>query len=127
VSYAHGIGRNAIPALMCFAFVISSHSNAGGQRGFDAPSGCCSIVSQALSAVDRVKVGSSRADVEKAFEPDGGLFSREHTVYVFKRCPSIKIAIDFSLDKYVHVFASGAPTDQVVSVSKPYLEYPVRD
>ena len=88
---------------------------------------CCSIVTSALQAVDHIKKGMSRAEVEKEFRTEGGLFTREETFYVYRKCPLIKIKVTFERDPSYKDFATGSPKDRVLSVSQPYLQYPVMD
>ena len=89
---------------------------------------CCSVVSQALEAVGRIHKGATRAEVEREFVADGGLFSREKTRYSFRLCPSIKVDVSFAPGKEADGdFVSGSPGDTVTSVTKPYVEYPVKD
>jgi hypothetical protein len=123
----HSIKKSVLLTAISLAFVISNCTIAKGQEQSVAPASCCSIVTDALRAIDQIKVGSSRADIERAFKPDGGIFTREQTVYVFRRCNTIKMKIAFSLDTNSKDFASGAPTDRATSVSKPYVEYGFTD
>lgn len=91
----------------------------------------CSEVTQALEAAQKINEGATREDVEKEFVHDGGLFSRDQTIYVYRQCHSIKIAVSFTHDpadtSAESSFAEGAPGDRVKSVSRPYLEYPAMD
>jgi hypothetical protein len=88
---------------------------------------CCTVIARALESVNRITKDTTRADVEKEFEADGGIYSRDQTVYVDRQCPLIKIRVSFVLDKAYKDFVTGSPRDLVVAVSKPYLEYPAKD
>jgi hypothetical protein len=88
---------------------------------------CCAKVLQALDAVNNLKKGMTRAEVEKVFRLEGGLFSRNQSFYVYRDCPYIKVQVTFDLDPEYKDFVTGSPKDIVQSVSKPYLEYPVTD
>lgn len=90
-------------------------------------SSCCTVTAQALDAAQRIKKDMFRADVEKDFLLDGGLFSREQSVYTYRRCPFIKIRVSFTLDPSSKDFSQGSPRDVVQAVSLPYIDYPVRD
>ncbi len=81
---------------------------------------------EVLAKVDGLKPGDSRAKVESDFELDGGLQFSEHGRYSWKRCPFIKIDVKFSSTgmKQTPEFL---PEDEIVSVSKPYVEYPFTD
>jgi len=91
------------------------------------PSSCCSVVTDALAAVGRIRSGSTRADIEREFRVQGGLFSRKDTVYVYRRCPEIKIRVTFSFNLSDGLFVTGSPKDTVVSVSEPFIGYEVKD
>ena len=85
------------------------------------------MIDHALDEVHKIEKDMSRMDVEKQFQTDGGIFFRNQTVYVFKKCPAIKIRVTFTLDPTYNGFADGSPRDVVRSVSKPSLEYPSKD
>ena len=90
------------------------------------PNSDCRLVVQAIEATNRLKPGMLRAEVEKDFREDGGLFFRETGRYTFRTCGYIKIDVEFSLEG-----GKGTPTpspnDRIKKVSRPYLEYPFRD
>jgi hypothetical protein len=88
---------------------------------------CCSVVRQALDAIGRIKKDTKRADIEKEFIPDGGIYSRSRTVYRFKLCTYIKVQISFTLDPKYKGFVDGSPIDTANSVSKPYIEFGAAD
>jgi hypothetical protein len=86
--------------------------------------GCDDAITEVFKAVSELKAGDKRADVERSFTLDGGLSSMTISRYVFKKYPYIKIDVEFSAESK---FAELSPTDVVVHVSKPYLEYPYAD
>ena len=85
----------------------------------------CKTVEQALVAVQDIKVGMTRNDLEKHFEMDGGFNFRGDTRYVFKGCSYLKITVEFILDPGVS--RNFSPKDTVKSVSKLFVEYPIMD
>ena len=87
---------------------------------------CCSAVEHALQVAGRIQKGLLRAEIEKEFVADGGLNTRQQTRYSLRVCPEIKVDITFVLDKAVGSF-EGSPNDAVSAVSKPYLEYQIKD
>lgn len=115
-------------ALCCLSVVLITlaPTQVGAAQGSNS-SDCCSIVAKALEATAKIKAGEARSDVERTFRQDGGLFSRSDTVYTYGECPYIKIRVTFAFDPSYKGFVNGSPRDTVVSISKPYLEYPVRD
>ena len=86
---------------------------------------CEALIVDALKQVDELKPGTPRAVLEHGFEEDGGLQFAAHSRYVLKKCHFIKIDVEFSGGAIEN--RAALPTDQVVTVSRPYLEYPVDD
>jgi hypothetical protein len=83
-------------------------------------------IRHALDVIAKLKVGGTRADVERDFVPDGGLQALPASRYVYKGCGFIKIEVEFRA-KSGHLSMDSSPSDRVVHISKPYLEYPVAD
>lgn len=92
--------------------------------------GSCAPIRQALDDSSHIKTGMTRAQVEKNFRHDGGLqfFSQSSsaTRYVYLKCSFIKIDVKFKA-AVVKEAGFSSPDDILVSVSKPYLEYPFTD
>ena len=86
----------------------------------------CALVHSAIASAAELKPGATRADVERNFELDGGLQFTKKSTYSLKACHSIKIEVEFSAEG-IEERAEPLSTDKVVSVSKPYLEYPFKD
>jgi hypothetical protein len=78
------------------------------------------------SKVRELKPGVLRSQLEKDFELDGGMQSAATSRYVLKTCHYIKIDVSFSGDG-INDRTEFLPTDKMVTVSKPYLEFPVKD
>jgi len=115
--------RTAVTTIILAA--VPCHSARPQQSGEE--SHCCSIVQQALAALGQIKKGTKRADIEREFVLDGGIYSRSETVYKYKLCPYIKVRVAFTLDPAYKGFADGSPNDTANSVSKPYVEYGTSD
>jgi len=85
----------------------------------------CALLEDALRTLQDFPPGTPRSKVEEELRPDGGLQSLHGaTRYIFKKCPLIKVDIDFT---YFDGQQDNLPSDQVVKVSRPYLEYPDSD
>ena len=85
----------------------------------------CALVEEALKTVQGLTPGTPRSKVELDFRADGGLQQIPGpTRYLFKKCPLIKIEVEFT---HFEGQQDGMPSDQVVKVSRPYLEYPASD
>lgn len=85
----------------------------------------CSIVDQALGDANQVKVGMTRAELEKFFVRDGGASFRLRTVYVSRRCSYLKIDVDFDADPGVD--RDFSPKDVITKISRLYAAYPSKD
>jgi hypothetical protein len=84
----------------------------------------CAFVGKALDDAGQLKPGMKRRDVEKKFELSSLTF-RQKTVYVYRRCWVVHIDVAFK----VPPGAGGdfSPEDEILTVSKPYLDYPTTD
>jgi hypothetical protein len=87
----------------------------------------CAIAVQALESLSRLKPGSLRSDVEKDFEPDGGLSMQYRATYTFRRCRYVKIDVEFKPQEREQKEESYSPSDQISKISSLYLAYPVSD
>ncbi|PYS25702.1 MAG: hypothetical protein DMF72_00765 [Acidobacteria bacterium] len=83
-------------------------------------------LARSLSEIQTVKVGMKRRDLLRLFTTEGGFSSRTSRKYVYKGSPYIKVDIQFQ-----PAGATGNPRenldDEIVQISKPYLEYSVSD
>jgi hypothetical protein len=76
-----------------------------------------------MQEADSVSVGMSRADLLKAFEPDGGLQRIPPVRYVLRSCSLIKVDVQFDISR--EAYLSHRPADtylKITAISKPYLE-----
>lgn len=90
---------------------------------------CCSVVQQALQAVNGIQRGMKRRDLEKEFRLDGGpIFnSVAYQIYVYRPCPYIKVEVGFERVDDKGNWAMGGPNDVVKYVAHPFIDYPVMD
>ena len=86
----------------------------------------CQEIQQAMRDSFAIKSGTTRQELEKLFEEDGGATTRVETRYLYKRCPYIQVKVYFkpatprdSIDPL--------PADTVIRVSAPYLASPAVD
>jgi hypothetical protein len=88
------------------------------------------LIHDSIATVADLKVGDTRAKLERNFEPDGGISgwneTSEHSRYLFKKCYCIKIDVELALQNRSTPEKS-SPEDTITSVSKPYLECPIAD
>jgi hypothetical protein len=92
-----------------------------------SPASCCSVVESALDSANSLHRGMKRSDVEKDFVLDGGISTATVANYVYRQCPTIKIEVGFERVGADGQFARGGPNDIVKYVSRPFLDYPVKD
>ncbi len=89
--------------------------------------------SQALTEMQTVRVGMTRAQMANVFERAGGLYLLPITaplsgVYSYRKCPYFKVNVDFQpvrkaqKDKFGSVWTPEDPKDVITKISKPFLE-----
>ena len=66
----------------------------------------------------------TRQDLLSMFTTEGGISSRQQRTYVHKQCPYIKVDVKF---KPVGPGDKETPEDQIVEISKPYLQLSIID
>jgi len=82
-------------------------------------------VSNLLKECQQIKPGMTRADLLKVFTTEGGLWSPGHRTYVLRRCPQIKVDVEFVPTQPDQT--GEKPTDIISKISKPYLDWSVID
>jgi len=87
----------------------------------------CGWIESQLSEINNIKAGSTRADLEKLFNHDGGITELSALRYVYKKCPYIKVEVEFEDYMKFRKPGSQSPSDRIVRISKPYLEHPFLD
>ena len=61
------------------------------------------------------------------FTTEGGLSTAKHRTFVHRRCPYIKVDVDFMLSDPKQSAVDERPTDTVSRISKPYLDWSIAD
>ena len=90
-------------------------------------------VASSLKEMQQIKVGMTRADLLKVFTTEGGLSTGLDRTYVYRRCPYIKVDVEFEAvgrparDKDGRVTLVEAGGDVIKKISRPYLEWSVTD
>jgi hypothetical protein len=82
-------------------------------------------IADILTECQKIKLGMTRAELSKTFTTEGGLSTAKHRTYVYRGCPYIKVDVDFSPS--VPILEMPSPTDTIVKISKPYLDWSVAD
>ncbi len=104
-----------------FLFNFSKISNGQSQ-----PSSC-KCVSDALVDIGKIKVGMKRKDFVKMFSVDGGISRINPLRFVYKKCDSIKVEVKFKFIDKSDEFPKQNHEDEIIEISKPYLEHPFYD
>ena len=87
---------------------------------------------KSLREIGEIKPGMKRSDLRMLFSPDGGISSRTHNRYVFRKY-AIKIDVEFEVagnaerDAQGRLLGEESDDDVIKKISKPYLEYPAQD
>jgi hypothetical protein len=84
-------------------------------------------ISRALRECEKIKPGMTRAELEKVFTTQGGIWTATHRAYVYRGCRYIKVDVEFKLSVPEQDRLEARPTDTISKISKPYLEWGVID
>ncbi len=75
----------------------------------------------------RIRPGMTRKELLKVFTEEGGISSRDQRRYVLRRCPYIKVDVEFSISPRDSDQLTEKPGDKIRRISKPYLEFSILD
>jgi hypothetical protein len=85
-------------------------------------------ISEAIRDMSMIQVGMQRRDLLRVFTVEGGVSSRLQRTYVYRRCPYIKVDIEFEevgRDAAGRVPLPEAAEDVIKHISRPYLAWSV--
>ncbi len=117
--------KTAAAALTIVLLVVASLGiSAPRPRQGTAPA-CTAIIERALADYARIKVGTTRGEVEKYFVRAAGIQFQSKTFYDFPSCPYIHVDVYYATTGPAGL--SYSPADKVTRVSKLYLAYQTRD
>jgi hypothetical protein len=82
---------------------------------------------QVLKDVSSIQSGMTRAELVRVFMPEAGLSTRDGQQFVYRRCPYIKVIVNFHKPDDADVDWGNAPEEEwngdvILSISKPFLE-----
>jgi hypothetical protein len=81
-----------------------------------------------MRSLSTIKPGMTRKDLSRILDTDGGLSFRAQGRFVYRRCPYIKVDVEFSpVDEDANSYPHWNPDDKIIKISRPYLEYPSSD
>ncbi len=107
-------------AVVALGFIV-----APSRAGEEIDKNLTKQISDVLAECKKIAPGATRAELSKVFTTEGGLSTATRRTFVHRRCPYIKVDVDFNLSdpKQRHEL----PTDTVSKISKPYLEWSIID
>ncbi len=70
-----------------------------------------------------IKPGMNQKDLLRVYTTEGGISTRTHRTYVLKGCPGIKVDVEFVPVGNVQDGLMESPNDQILKISKPYLDF----
>jgi hypothetical protein len=114
-------------------FSLNSAETSGGggqtlrQPAAAAAAADCQCVTDALADIGKIKVGMKRKDLDKMFSADGGISAINPERFVYDKCRFIKVEVKFEFTDKGGKFPKGSPADEIVAISRPYLEHPFYD
>ena len=82
-------------------------------------------IGQILNECRPIRPGITREELLRVFTTEGGLSTPGERTYVHRRCPYIKIDVQFNLSQPDH--HDEQPTDTITKASRPYLQWSVND
>jgi hypothetical protein len=109
----------------CVIFLLAAASFVAGQ-GTRIDQEHTKWIASVMDSIHTIKPGMMRQDLMKLFTTEGGISTRSHRTYNYRQCAYIKVTIEFQpVDKPRD--ATEMPTDRIVSISNPFLQYAIAD
>ncbi len=84
-------------------------------------------IASVMDSIHTIKPGMTREDLMKVFISEGGISNRLHRTYVYRGCPYIKVTVEFKPLEQRNDSLTEMPTDRIVTISVPFLQYAVAD
>jgi len=89
------------------------------------PRGHINWISKCISQTENIYPGKTRADLLKVYTIEGGISARSWRKYVYRDCPFIKVDVEFKPTDDDNL--KEKPGDIITKISKPYLDWSIRD
>lgn len=80
-------------------------------------------IDSAMRSMRTIKIGMTRAELLTIFTTEGGLSTTSRRTYVYRHCPYIKVDVTFAAASRNEEL----PTDKILEISRPYLDWSVMD
>ena len=125
----------AVALLVCL-LAVGYRADAG--RGHAAPGPIdparfTAWVSETLREAQTIRPGMTRGQLLEVFTTEGGISTDLQRTYVYRKCPYIKVDVQFRAvgrpprDREGRVTLHESPRDVITSVSRPYLQWSTMD
>src|SRR5689334_20998959 len=88
---------HSVVALLAFGLVVVCAAAITSFSQSSAANEHTEWVARSLKEIETVKVGMTRADVQRVFNEEGGLSTLTSRRYVYRDCPYIKVDVEFEL------------------------------
>jgi hypothetical protein len=120
--------RSWIVSVMLAAFVwIGAAAGESPAKPPTVDQALTRSMDQVMKDVSSIQSGMTRAELLRVFTPEGGLATRDGQQFVYRRCPYIKVIVNFRKPDDADVEWGNAPEEEwngdvILSISKPFLE-----
>ena len=109
--------------VVAFAFLFSKFQINKAQN-----QNCeCRFIVESLKEMNEIKAGMTRKNLLDKFKTEGGISTRTSSRYVYKKCDYIKVDVKFKPVADERNNSIESPNDEIVKISKPFLEYVIID
>ncbi len=123
------VQQNDMKAIVCIVLGIAALGFLvpASRAGEEIDKSLTQQVSAVLTECKKIAPGATRAELLKIFTSEGGISTAKHRTFVHRRCPYIKVDVDFTLSDPKQSLVDERATDTVKKVSRPYLEWSIID
>lgn len=83
-------------------------------------------VSEVLKEARKMRPGMTREELLKVFTTQGGIFSPQQRTFAYQGCSLIKVDVEFATTEK-NGKVEELPSDKILKISKPYLDWNVVD
>lgn len=115
--------------LYAFALIVAAQSVQDSRKSEEHTK----WIAESLIEMKTIKAGQTRGELLKVFTEEGGISTVNNRTYVYRKCPNIKVDVQFESFGQTKIDAEGNQRliednrDKIKSISKPYLEWSIKD
>jgi len=113
--------------MICTIVLILTATSLAPTQTTDTDRAHTKWIASVMDSINTIKPGMTREDLLKVFTTEGGLSFRLRRTYVYKECPYIKVTVEFEAAENPNDGLTEMPSDKIVKVSAPFLQYSVAD